>query len=212
MRPGGVALDVGAQVGLWTVPLASRAHSIGARVVAFEPVPQNFDFLERNIALNGLGAVVRLHNLALGDCQDSTEIALGWDFDAGGVIGNAVILEGAPDFADSPRHLTVRRSRFDDLWDGERIDVIKLVIEGRETEFLSGAKRMIERDQPAILMEVCRGFYRGRGLDLEALLPSLLPGYKTHAVTRHGNLRRCSLAAIPELAHGLFLPARVTTS
>jgi FkbM family methyltransferase len=212
MRPGGTVLDVGAQVGLWTVPLACHARKVGARVVAFEPVPQNFDFLGRNVGLNELRDIVTLHNVALGDREGETEIALGWDFDDGGVIGNAVIMEDAPAFAESQRHITVRRARFDDLWDGARIDAIKLDVEGRETEFLAGAQRMIVRDQPAIMMEICRGFYRDRGLDLEALLPASLPAsYRVHRVTNAG-IEACALRAIPELTDALLLPAHLTIS
>src|SRR5262249_61336383 len=37
LRPGGTALDVGANIGFYTIPMAAFARSIGARVVAIEP-------------------------------------------------------------------------------------------------------------------------------------------------------------------------------
>jgi hypothetical protein len=41
LRPGGAALDVGANIGFYTVPMAIRAKSLGARLVAAEPVVAN---------------------------------------------------------------------------------------------------------------------------------------------------------------------------
>src|SRR5262245_1478910 len=52
LRPGGAALDVGANIGFYTIPMAAFARSIGARVVAIEPVAVNTQWLLHNLALN----------------------------------------------------------------------------------------------------------------------------------------------------------------
>lgn len=52
LRPGDTFADIGANVGTYTV-LASAA--VGARTVAFEPAPETFAWLQRNLALNHLG-------------------------------------------------------------------------------------------------------------------------------------------------------------
>ena len=49
LRPGGAALDVGANIGLYTIPMAAFARSIGARVVAIEPVAVNTQWLLYNL-------------------------------------------------------------------------------------------------------------------------------------------------------------------
>lgn len=58
-------LDVGANCGAFTVPLA-MASGKGSRVVAFEPNPVMIGRLGHNVALNGLGEVVRIEGCALG--------------------------------------------------------------------------------------------------------------------------------------------------
>lgn len=59
-------LDIGANCGAFTVPLAMAAGQ-GSRVVAFEPNPVMIGRLGHNVALNGLGEVVRIEGCALGE-------------------------------------------------------------------------------------------------------------------------------------------------
>lgn len=56
LRPGATVWDIGANVGLFTLPAALGVGPTG-RVVAFEPFPANLDFLDRHVALNGLSNV-----------------------------------------------------------------------------------------------------------------------------------------------------------
>ncbi|WP_386259986.1 FkbM family methyltransferase [Sulfitobacter aestuariivivens] len=60
-----LVLDVGANCGAFTVPLALAAGD-GSRVIAFEPNPVMIGRLGHNVALNGLGDVVRIEGCALG--------------------------------------------------------------------------------------------------------------------------------------------------
>ncbi|MGH7069469.1 MAG: FkbM family methyltransferase, partial [Acetobacteraceae bacterium] len=59
---GGTYLDIGANIGLMTVPFARDPR---IRCIAFEPEPVNFGFLQRNVARNAEGCSVELHQLAL---------------------------------------------------------------------------------------------------------------------------------------------------
>src|SRR5216684_2115948 len=51
LRPGAVALDVGANVGFFTL-LASKLVGSAGHVYAFEPLPRNLYYLERHVRLN----------------------------------------------------------------------------------------------------------------------------------------------------------------
>lgn len=53
LSPGSTVWDIGANVGLFTLP-AALGVGPGGRVVAFEPFPPNLDHLDRHLALNGL--------------------------------------------------------------------------------------------------------------------------------------------------------------
>lgn len=61
-----LVLDIGANSGAYTVPLAAAAGS-GSRVIAFEPNPAMIGRLGGNVTLNGLGQRVRIEGCALGD-------------------------------------------------------------------------------------------------------------------------------------------------
>jgi FkbM family methyltransferase len=64
-RPGDVAIDVGAHVGVFSICLARKFPFL--KVYALEPDPQNYEFLEHNIALNGVTNVVPLNRAVTGD-------------------------------------------------------------------------------------------------------------------------------------------------
>ncbi|WP_137124730.1 FkbM family methyltransferase [Roseomonas sp. HF4] len=66
VRPGQVALDVGANHGYYSLVLADLVGAAG-RVHAFEPNPRLLDLLERTVALNGFWHLVGLHGVAVAD-------------------------------------------------------------------------------------------------------------------------------------------------
>lgn len=63
LKPGDVVFDVGAQVGVVSIYLAKRYP--GIKVYAFEPMPQNFSRLQRNIKANGVAENVTAINKAM---------------------------------------------------------------------------------------------------------------------------------------------------
>jgi FkbM family methyltransferase len=178
LRPGGVALDVGANIGMLSVPIAIDARAKGARLIAFEAVPSNVEWLRENLELNGCMAWTTIMPIGLSDRPGETEIVLADDFRTGAKIGNAVIADR--DFWPQFQRLTIKLDTLDRIWPtiGERIDIIKLDIEGHEHRFLKGARDVLEAHRPAILIESNRAHYSRQGLDFDALIPSLLPaGY-----------------------------------
>lgn len=177
LRPGGTALDVGANVGLWTIPLAIAAGSVSGKVVAIEPLPANAKRLRENIALNGLDGIVTLFSCAVGTSSGTAVLTLREDFAGGGEVGNAAICEAGTVVGS----VNVPVRTIDALWPNgsARVDAIKLDIEGFEIAALLGARELLARDRPTILSEVNRWFYRQRKEDLDATLMSALPvGYR----------------------------------
>jgi FkbM family methyltransferase len=61
--PGDIVLDVGANIGVFTLCAAQQ----GARVYAFEPVPSTFEVLQHNIHLHGFDRVANARNIGLSD-------------------------------------------------------------------------------------------------------------------------------------------------
>jgi FkbM family methyltransferase len=60
VRPGDVVWDIGANIGIYSVPLGHRVRGNGGRVVAVEPNLVNAASLLTNVVLNGLGDIVQI--------------------------------------------------------------------------------------------------------------------------------------------------------
>src|SRR5262249_41006448 len=70
---GDILVDVGANVGMYTV---WAAKTRGVRVYAFEPEAQNYALLNRNIVLNGLESLAKAYCLALSSEAGYSELHL----------------------------------------------------------------------------------------------------------------------------------------
>lgn len=128
LRPGDLFLDIGANVGSYTV-LASGV--CGARSIAFEPDPGTALNLHRNVTLNDIGRLVTVHETALGAEAGQVSFTVGRD------TVNRV--------ADSDEGETrlVPLSRLDDIPGVLEPTVIKLDVEGYEDQVLAGAARTL---------------------------------------------------------------------
>ncbi|MBI3446804.1 MAG: FkbM family methyltransferase [Magnetospirillum sp.] len=136
---GGVFVDIGANMGNHTVFLAGLAQMRG---YAFEPDPQVFACLERNIVVNGLSDKVMPFALALGDHEGTARLVHK-------ECGNS----GATQFAAGPG--TTRLQRLDTVLAGiDRLDVVKIDVEGMEREVIEGSSGLLSRFQPDLYVEV----------------------------------------------------------
>ena len=126
-------------------------------------------------ALNGCLDVTQVLELALGNECGQAEIVLADDFIAGGVVGNAMFGSRELYGPQFPRTV-VQRETLDQVWHArERIDIIKLDIEGHETNFLEGGRETISAHRPVLLIELSRGQQEIRGIDFDTAISSLLP-------------------------------------
>lgn len=180
IEPQTIALDIGASLGLWTVPLAGAARAAGARLWCFEPNPDNLAWLQANIDANGLGSVADIHALALGSRAGTAR--LGWREHGG---GNAALMH--PDASDA---VDVPVTRLDDLELPRRVSFVKMDVEGFELEVLRGGRSLVERDRPAIFGEFNAAWLQMRGEDLAAELTALAArGYDIFAVEERRSAR-----------------------
>ena len=176
LQPGGAAIDVGANVGAVTVPLALAAKRVGARLISFEPFPRNVDWMRQNLQANQVEDAVIIVNCGLSSASGDAILLLREDFETGASIGNASVAE--PGNNERFQRVTIQLNTLDDLWPSfgsPRLDVVKVDIEGHEDRFLEGAKQTLSTNRPAILMEVNRYFYEKRGLDFNRVIPQSLP-------------------------------------
>ena len=102
----------------------------------------------------------------------------------------------------------VQRETLDRIWhDRERIDIVKLDIEGHETNFLEGGRETISAHRPVLLIELSRGHQALRGIDFDTTILSLLPEHyifaelRASGIVQIGNLAECSdtdFLAVPD--------------
>lgn len=145
-----VVLDVGANIGWWTVPLARALAPSGGRVIAFEPVPENLERLRWAIDANALHAHVEVVPVALGEQPGELGMWLK-SSQTGASSGTAALVTG-----DGPAHVRVPVHRLDDWAERHalaRCDLIKLDIEGAELMMLRGAEAFVRRHRPLIFGE-----------------------------------------------------------
>jgi FkbM family methyltransferase len=170
LRPGTVALDIGASLGLYTVQLAEWARSLQARVIAVEPIPANAAIIRANIDRNGLGAYASVMELALG-IEDSSVIMR---VERGG-LGNATVATGVAE-AEMARHASngglgagveIAVKPLDSLSFDAPVSVVKMDAEGFEMDILSGADRFIARYRPVIFAEFSEEWMLSRGRSLD---------------------------------------------
>ncbi|HEX2063528.1 MAG TPA: FkbM family methyltransferase, partial [Acidimicrobiales bacterium] len=170
LPPDAVVVDVGANIGALSVVLAHLAPA--GHICALEPAAESFGFLEENLAANG-AANVTAERLALYDVNGTTVLHYPEAFAAGAFVSE-VVDEGVSEEVETARlDDWVERRRLD------RLDLVKLDVEGAESRVLHGGRATIERFRPHLLVEfnpvVLRRFQQQRPRALYRLLTSLYP-------------------------------------
>lgn len=131
------ALDIGANVGIWTVLLAS--HPKVNRVIAFEPSPSNLSFLRHNISVNGVENKVTIVEAAVSDTTGTAFFSS---------EGSGATMRLAESGSFSVSTVTV-----DEKTQNEKIGLIKIDVEGFEPAVLDGAWQTIENCLPRLYIE-----------------------------------------------------------
>lgn len=192
LRPGDVVVDAGSNLGCYTIPFAERVGRKG-KVLAFEPFRSLYQLTTANVALNGLSNVYT-YNVALGESKRSfisRPPQLRFFSSPGGVKVNYADQEGKPgaqedgnlnqalqmyDFESDPEE-TLMISLDELLTPGQsdlkvppidNIKLIKIDVEGMESNLIIGAQRAIYQFKPIIWSENTDYFEKndGKFLDL----------------------------------------------
>jgi FkbM family methyltransferase len=146
VRHGDVVLDVGANIGLWTLSAARRAGS--RHVHAFEPVPQLYQALVRHLELNQLSEV-QCRQLALADRSGTTTFFMATHGNSGG--------SGLASRPGVEEPVEVTLATLDQYCEEQRlgqVDFMKVDVEGAETLVFSGGRCILGATYaPAIMFE-----------------------------------------------------------
>lgn len=166
LQPGDVVIDIGAHIGCFAVP-AARAVGPTGHVYACEAIPETSVALRRTIAANGLENVTVVNRGLGSEAGEAT-------FTVSGGSSAHCDLGGK-----SPVRATVRMSTLEALvgeWGIERVDCVKVDVEGWEAEVLRGAAETIRKYRP--VLEVA-AYHKPDDLQvLPALLREIVPEYE----------------------------------
>lgn len=144
LRPGMVFLDIGANIGYYSI-LAAQQVGPSGRVFSFEASQQNASLIYLSARLNNLSNV-HIFPFALAKDRGT------WMYDSFGSNGRLVPFDLSAEF--SPGRTLVYAMPLDELLPGQnRADVIKIDIEGAEYMVLDGSQRLLERCRPVIYSE-----------------------------------------------------------
>jgi FkbM family methyltransferase len=156
IRPGMTYVDVGANIGVYAVLAASLVGARG-RIVAVEALPRLLPFLTDNFSMNGYIDQVQILPFAAADRDGTVTIH---DFEryngACTIVPEVAQLQGGR-FADSGRPIMVTARTLTSLLEEakvQRADLLKIDVEGFETEVLIGARDFLQAHRDtSILIE-----------------------------------------------------------
>jgi len=134
IQPGDTFVDGGANMGFYSL-LAAKALMGSGRVLSFEPDPRNLPILHSNIRINGLDGLIRIEPKALSDTESESDF---WSAPENAWAGSLVKRPGV-----KSKPFTVSATTLDQYiisMDLERVDIIKLDIEGAEPRALRGMR------------------------------------------------------------------------
>jgi FkbM family methyltransferase len=188
-RPGDVFVDVGANIGYYSVLAGWRTYP-GGQIWSFEPSPNIFTTMRSNIHNNGFTGFAHTRKIALSDHRGSTSLRIFKGYEATSTIRDV------PD--GFVRHTEVETGHESYLVDVEidtldsqmadvpKIDVMKIDIEGHEPEMMRGAVKILSRSPTIkIVMEYVPPIM---GAEPTRLLLELLRelGFSIYVIEQHG--------------------------
>ena len=139
----GTFIDVGANIGKFSIIMGDKLKKTG-KVISFEPHPENYNILKKNILLNKLKNVEAV-NAACSNKKGFISLYL----DKEGTGGHSTI-EGVEKVGREK--IDVKTIRLDSI-DIKNVRLIKVDVEGAEDIVLRGAEKILKRDHPKILFE-----------------------------------------------------------
>ena len=141
--PGAVIIDGGANAGFFTIPVANQMREKNPRIISFEPQRELYRALSGSLVLNDID-FCELYNAGLGD-QPGTAMVPIINYSVPQDFGCVQIAENGP--GTSVEIMTI------DGLDLDRLDFIKLDVEGYECAALAGGIETIKKYRPYIWVE-----------------------------------------------------------
>ena len=186
LKPGMTFLDLGANLGQYTLLAAWRVGKTGA-VHSFEPSSRMFSELEFNLRLNGLSDICVLNRMAVSDSVGTANLSV---YEPGAEVFCSLGTRRWENH-DLIGYEEVETTTIDDYVESHKIanvDLIKMDIEGAELLALRGAARLLSQSKaPAIMLEVGDKNTQGFGYQAVEICEYLKQmDYRMYGLSRQG--------------------------
>lgn len=190
---GDTVLDIGANIGFHSMYFAELVGKNG-RVIAFEPVPYNFESLKFNLKLNNFPQI-EINNIALSNKNEELNITTEKESNNPGSF-NLFNLGG---------ETTIKCFIGDEIIKLNKVDLIKIDVEGYESFVLDGLLKIIKIHRPKIVFEYDKMYHRKTNLPDSYIFDFLENlNYSLFGINRHGitplllnNIDSINILAIP---------------
>ena len=160
LRPNDLFVDVGANIGSYTI-LASAA--VGANCISFEPNPEAWEWLCKNVNLNHVAPLVEARQQAVSSVAGMLNLTT----DKGPT--NHIVSANAEGASSNSQSCKVQATTLDQALGSQRPIMLKIDVEGFETKVISGARRTLEKpDLRCVLIELA-GYGKRYGFDENVL-------------------------------------------
>lgn len=178
IQPGNTVLDVGANVGFFSLLSAAMVGAEG-RVFAFEPVPAVKHSLVSNIAINNYYNITVVPKAA-SDCAAMLTIYEGPEGHKG--VSSLRPIESAS------QSLTIAAVAIDDMaQEIGTVDFIKIDVEGAELLALKGMQGIVNRDRPLLIIEFTDAYLKSFGHTAKQMAEWLqIYGYQLYRIEERG--------------------------
>lgn len=168
LKPGMRVVDVGANIGYYLLLFEKYIGSEG-KVICIEPSVENLPELKKNIEINRF-VNVKLFDVAIGMDDGTTGLRVG--------INSGVV--DLPDYGQAGKNqgaYQVPLRKLDSLVT-DKIDFLKIDVEGYEGQVLKGAQEILNRDKPIIFLEIHPSIIPEFGFTVGQILDDLSSIYK----------------------------------
>lgn len=131
MEDGMTFLEIGANLGYYTI--MELVNCKNSKVIAFEPNPDNFEVLEKNLVVNKVQHRVKLYNKAISNSKGKSTFYITEHSNAGSFVRQENYVE----------KIEVDTVKLDDVIT-EKVDYLRMDTEGYEYHILQGAKKLLK--------------------------------------------------------------------
>jgi FkbM family methyltransferase len=188
LKPGGVALDIGANIGLQSIRMSACAGDSGI-VYAFEPLSYLQEKFNKNIILNRAGNV-RLFPFALSNIESEADFNVSRNSWNQGTFSIGSIGKGS-----EIQHVLIRiADELPEIKSLNRLDLVKIDVEGFEYQVLLGLNQTLKKHKPRIIFEYDSNYWLSNDQDINNCFIFLRTlGYTIYQITPVG----CELIGNP---------------